>query len=193
MICPNCDRRINDDAVVCEYCGKELPRPEEEEELELEQEAVAEPRPLMGFLGATVGAVLSCLVIVLLPKLGLIPTLGGVLIPFFIFIGYSLLCKGKTKSGLGVCIMYTIFTPYIADRLNWSIWMRNNVAELEGITLMEAFLGMPIMLDAGKIELAPYYLELFKLYIFVAVGAVVYVAGVSRARKKKKMQQMQNQ
>ncbi len=191
MICPNCDRRIEDDAAVCEYCGKPLPEPEEVVEEELE--AVAEPRPLMGFLGATVGAVLSCLVIVLLPKLGLIPTLGGVLIPFFIFIGYSLLCKGKTKSGLGVCIMYTIFTPYIADRFNWSIWMMNNVAELEGITLMEAFLGMPIMLDAGKIELAPYYLELFKLYIFVAVGAVVYVAGVSRARKKKKMQQMQNQ
>ena len=191
MICPNCDRRIDDDALVCEYCGKELPEPEEEEILEPEEEMTApEGKPLMGFLGAAIGAILGCLVVILLPMMGLAPSFGGVVIAPFIFIGYSILCKGKTKSGLGVCIMFAIFTPYMADRANWAIWMMNNIPELQGIGFVDAFLGMPLMLDAGKIELNPYYLELFKLYIFAAVGAVAYVAGVMRARKKKKMQEM---
>ena len=200
MICPKCGKEVSDVIPVCELCGAALPKKMEdsEEELELEQEqeeAVNESKPLMGFLGALLGAALGCLLIVLLPQIGLTPAFGGIIIAPFIFIGYSILCKGKTKSGLGVCIMFSIFTPYIADRLNWAIWILNNakVLELEGITLFEAFLGMPIMLDAGKIELLPYYLELFKLYIFAAVGAVAYIAAVARARKKKKMQQMQQQ
>ena len=84
------------------------------EELELEQEqeeAVNESKPLMGFLGALLGAALGCLLIVLLPQIGLTPAFGGIIIAPFIFIGYSILCKGKTKSGLGVCIMFSIFTP----------------------------------------------------------------------------------
>ena len=195
MICPKCGKEVSDAIPVCELCGAALPKkteqPEAELELELEQqEVIDEPKPLMGFLGALLGAALSCLLIVMLPQIGLTPSFGGIVIAFFVFMGSGLLNKNRTKIGFGVCIMFVIFTPYIADRLNWSIWMLNNAKalELEGITLFEAFLGMPILLDAGKIELLPYYLELFKLYIFTAVGAVAYLAGVARGRRKKKMQ-----
>ena len=196
MICPNCDRNIEEDAVVCEYCGKTLSEPEEEEVLE--QEPVAEPRPLMGFLGATVGAALSCVLIVLLQKVGLVPSFGGLAVPFFIFIGYSLLCKGKTKSGLGVCIMFTVLTPYVAHQMNGAIWLMANVKEISGIPLSELsfyenFLLVPTAIAEDAINVVEYFMELFKLYIFAAAGAVAYVAGVSRARKKKKMQEKKNQ
>ena len=197
MICPNCDRKIDDEAVVCEYCGKELPEPEEEEEEQLE-EIVAEPKPLMGFLGACAGAVISCVLLTLLQKMGWSPAFGGVIIPFLIFIGYSLLCKGKTKSGLGVCIMFTLLTPYVAHQINGAIWMMANVKEISGIPLAELsfyenFLLVPTAIAEDAINVIEYFMDLFKLYIFTAIGAVVYVAGVTRARKKKKMQQMQNQ
>ena len=195
MICPNCDRRIDDDALVCEYCGKELPEPEEEEILEPEEEMTEpEGKPLMGFLGAAIGAILGCLVVILLPKIGLYAFFGGIVIPFTIFVGYSMMCKGKTKSGLGVCIMFTLLTPYVAHQIN-GVWLLESVKEISGIPLAELsfyekFLIVPAAIEADAINVIEYFMDLFKLYIFTAAGAVAYVAGVMRARKKKKMQEM---
>ena len=191
MICPNCDRKIEDDAQVCEYCGKPLPEPEEEEVL-LQQETAPEGKPLMGFLGATAGAILSCLVVVLLPKFGLSAYFGGIVVPFAIFVGYSLLCKGKTKSGLGVCIMFTLLTPYVAHQIN-GVTLLEGIEQISGIpvnelSFYEKFLLVPTAVELDAINVIEYFMDLFKLYIFVAAGTVAYVGGVMRARKKKKMQ-----
>ena len=197
MICPKCGREVSDAIAVCELCGAQLPKtkPEDEqEELELQQEKPEyEPKPLMGFLGAVLGAAVSCVLIVLLDKFGLNPTLGCLAIAFCVFIGSGLLNRRPTKIGFGVCIMFIVFTPYIADRLVWAMWIvENQVAlEVEGVTLLEAFLGMPILLDAGKIDFGSYLVELFNYYIFGAIGTVAYLAGVARGKKKKQMKENQ--
>ena len=193
MICPNCERRIEDDAAVCEYCGKVVPDPEEQEQ-EPEQELIEEPKPLRGFFGAILGAALSCAILVLLPKLGLSPIFGGIVVAFLIFIGYRLLNKNVTKIGFGVCIMFILITPYFANQLIWAAYEMSAINELsgfptEGLSLMEKFLLVPVALDEGKINVLSYFMGLFKLYIFTAVGAVAYLGGVARGRRKKKMKE----
>ena len=194
MICPNCDRRIPDDAEVCEYCGKPLPSEEEDEFDENDVDLGEEPKPLRGFTGALLGALLSTVLIALLPQWGMQPSFGGVVITFFVFMGYRLLSKTMTKIGVGVCLMFTLLTPYIADRIVWAVWVLENVTELsgfpmEGVSLMETFLLVPIALDEDKINVIEYFMGLLRLYLFTGVGGVAYLAGRMKGRRKKKQQE----
>ena len=194
MICPNCGEEISGVIAVCEFCGAQLPKKKIDEEPEevLEETLEQEPKPLMGFLGALIGAAISCALIMLLWRFGLLPSFGCIAIAFLVFMFSGLLNKNRTKIGFGVCIMFIVFTPYIADRLVWAAKLVQNAAELklaEDITLFEAFMGMPIMLDAEKIHAGEYLRGLFNSYIFTAIGAVAYLAGVARGKKKKQMKQ----
>lgn len=198
MICPKCGKEVSDAIPVCELCGAPLPKKEleeEPEELELEQQTDYKPKPFMGFVGALLGATVSSLLIMLLAKIGLTPSFGGLVIAFCVFIGSGLLNRRPTKIGFGVCIMFIVFTPYIADRLIWAMKIVENAKALElpeNISLLEAFLGMPILLDAGEIPIGMYMKELFNAYIFTAIGTVAYLAGVAKGKKKKKMKENQS-
>ena len=197
MICPECGKEISDDSLICELCNAQLAEPEsEEEDYEEEMEVTPDPegKPLMGFLGAVIGAVLSCLVVILLPEISFASYLGGLVVAPFIFIGYSYLCKGKTKSGLGVCIMFALITPYIAHQINWALWLAANVTEVSGIPIAELsayekFLLVPTAVAEDAINVIEYFMDLFKMYLFAVIGAVLYVGAVFRARRKKKAQQ----
>ena len=193
MLCPNCDRRIPDDAEVCESCGKPLPS-EEDEFDENDVDLGEEPKPLRGFTGALLGALLSTVLIALLPQWGMQPSFGGVVVAFFVFMGYRLLSKTMTKIGVGVCLMFTLLTPYIADRIVWAVWVLENVTELagfplEGVSLMETFLLVPVALDEDKINVIEYFMGLLRLYLFTGVGGVAYLAGRMKGRRKKKQQE----
>ena len=192
MICPNCDRRIPEDSEICEYCGKPLPQ-QEEEEYEEELVLENEPKPLRGFLGALLGALVSGAVIVLLPRLGLMPAFGGILVAFLVFIGYRLLNKNMTKIGVGVCIMFTLITPYVAHQAIQAIWIMENVKEYEGIAMnmsfMETFFFVPIAIELDIVNVIEYFMGLLRLYLFTAVGGVAYLGGRWRARRKAKQQE----
>ena len=191
MICPKCGKEVSDSIPFCELCGAKWPKPEEvelEEEKTVEdeeQEVVIdnEPKPLRGFVGALAGALAGCVVIVLLQEIGLIPSYGGIFLPFLIFIGYKLLNKNVTKTSLGVCIMFLLVTPYFADRATWAMWMIQNYKEF---TFSEAFLGMTILVDQGTIDATVYYAGLLKIYIFTLAGTIAYFVGLRSIRKKMK-------
>lgn len=190
MICPKCGKEVSDAIPFCELCGATLPKPQKEEDCAFEGEhehlqemADDEPKPLMGFLGALIGSVLSCVITVLLQEIGLISAYGGILIPFLIFIGSKLLNKNRTKIGVGVCVMFLLVTPYFADRATWALWLMDKIKDL---SFMDAFLGMTIMLDAEYIDLTAYFAGLMKIYIFTAAGAVAYFAAAAKAKKRMK-------
>ena len=198
MICPECGKEIGDTDLLCEHCGAVLAEFETEEEFYEEEADVTvdpEAKPLKGFLGAMIGAFLSCLVVALLPQIGVKASFAGLIVVPFIFIGYSLLCKGKTKSGLGVCIMFALITPYIAHQVNWAIWLAANVTEVGGIPVAELsayqkFLLVPTAVTEDVINVIEYFMDLFKLYIFAMAGAAIYVGTVMRARRKKRAREM---
>ena len=188
MICPKCGKEVGTAVPFCEFCGATLPKqPEEDCAFEGEHEHLQEleeaPKPLLGFLGALGGAILGGAVMVLISRLGFVSAYGGLALTFLIFMGYRLLSKKMSKIGFGVCIMFALVTPYFADRVDWALWL---MEELKELTFTEAFFGVQIMLDAGYIDVGTYYSSLLQVYLFTAAGAVAYISSIFKARRNAK-------
>ena len=123
---------------------------------------------ITGIIGAVIGAVIGAAVIILLSRLGFIASISGFILAICTLKGYELLGRRFSMTGLIVCLILIIVTPYIADRLDWAILVKESNPD---VSLWEAFSMIPDLIKYEFIEKSVYIKNLVMLYLFAAIGA----------------------
>ena len=127
------------------------------------------PNILMGILGALLGALIGGAVIILLNRLGVVSAASGALLSVCVIFGYMKLGNGFGFPGVLISLALIAVTPYLADRLDWALLIKEAYNEY---SLMEAFRAVPDFIEFGAIDSGVYAESLGRIYIFAAIGAV---------------------
>lgn len=124
---------------------------------------------VLGIVGALIGAVLGGASIILLSQIGYIASISGLILAFCTLKGYQLLGKGMSTTGVVICLILMIVTPFAADWLDWGILL---LKELEpyGFTYLECLEILPGMLADTPELMGEYLKNLGMLYLFVVLG-----------------------
>lgn len=72
--------------------------------------------------------------------------------------------------GILICVALMLLTPYIADRMDWAIFIMQEWADY-GVTFGQAFTVVPELLADGSIEMFAYIKNLLMIYGFALLGA----------------------
>jgi hypothetical protein len=148
--------------------------------MEFEHEVMEQAAPVevkapenvfLGVIGALVGALLGGASIILLSQLGYVASISGVILAFCTLKGYQLLGKQLSKKGIVLCVILMLVTPFIADWIDWAIFLMKDMPEY-GITLVEACVLLGELMAEGYMDMAEYARNLGMIYLFVALGAV---------------------
>lgn len=123
---------------------------------------------ITGILGAIIGAAIGAAVIILLSRLGFIASISGFILAICTLKGYALLGRRFSMTGFVVCMTLIVITPYLADRLDWAILLKESSPEL---SLWDAFKMIPDLIKMDIIEKSVYIKNLVMLYLFAAIGA----------------------
>ena len=124
----------------------------------------------LGILGALVGALIGAASIILLNMIGYVASLSGVVLAVCTLKGYEFLGKVLSKKGVIICIVLMVLTPFVADWVCWALVVMDAWADY-GVTFVDAFLAVPMLLMDGSITLFDYLKDLGMLYLFVVLGA----------------------
>ena len=135
---------------------------------------------VMGVIGALIGALLGAASIILLSQLGYIAAISGVILALCTLKGYELLGKNLSRKGIVVCVILMLITPFIADWIDWAIYLKRELGDY-GMSLMDCCVLMVDMLKAGYVEMGEYLKNLGMIYLFVVMGA----AGILKSAFKK--------
>ena len=157
MNCKNCGNEIPDGQKQCGSCG-EVTAAEKRENV------------VTGIVGAIIGAAIGAGSIIGLSQLGYIASVSGLILAVCTLKGYELLGGKLSKKGILISVALMLLMPYIADRLDWAIVIKQAWAEY-GVTFGEAFAAVPELLADGSIEMGDYVKNLLMIYGFVALGA----------------------
>lgn len=122
---------------------------------------------VLGLVGALVGAVLGGASIVLLSQMGYVASISGLILAVATLKGYELLGRNLSKTGVVLCVILMIVTPFLADWIDWSIIL---MAEYE-VSFAEAFAAFGEMLFGGYVIMSEYLKNLGMIYLFVVLGA----------------------
>ena len=125
---------------------------------------------LLGLIGALVGAVLGGASIILLSQLGYVASISGFLLAVCTLKGYELLGKRLSKKGIVLCVLLMIVTPFLADWIDWAIYLMKDVPEY-GLTIVDACILMGELMAEGYVDMAEYAKNLGMIYLFVIIGA----------------------
>lgn len=133
--------------------------------------AVPAPREnvVTGIVGALIGAAIGGAVIILLGRLGYVASISGWILAVCTMKGYQLLGKGFSMKSAIICLILIIVTPYLADRLDWALYVKD--AWGDEVTLGEAFAIVPELIGLDASLKAEYIKGLVMIYIFAALGA----------------------
>ena len=158
MNCHKCGNPLEEGTKRCDQCGFPV------REVKKQENVVA------GFVGALIGALLGAASIILLSQLGYIASISGLILAVCTLKGYELLGGTLSKKGIVISIVLMLVTPYLADRIDWAIFLVQEWAEYN-ITIGEAFAVIPLLLEDGSIEIGEYIKNLLMIYGFVLLGA----------------------
>lgn len=125
---------------------------------------------LLGLIGALVGAVLGGASIILLSQLGYVASISGVILAVCTLKGYELLGKGLSKKGIVLCVLLMVVTPFLADWIDWAIYLMKDVPEY-GLTIVDACVLLGELMAEGYVDMAEYAKNLGMIYLFVIIGA----------------------
>lgn len=170
MNCNHCGNPLEDGAESCSFCGQ--PVTPEVTVLPVQTAVTVEPRKenvLTGIVGALLGAAIGGIVIILLSQIGLVASISGLLLAVCTLKGYELLGRKLSIKGVIICLVLIIITPYLADRLDWAMILRDSWDN--EITLAEAFIIVPEVIAMDAEIKAEYIKCLVLLYVFAAMGA----------------------
>jgi len=137
------------------------------------------PNVLKGILGAFLGALIGGAVIILLSRLGVVSAASGVLLSVCVIMGYLKLGNSFGFPGVIICLAFIAATPYLADRLDWAILIKEAFNEY---SLAEAFRAVPQFIEFGAIDGDVYADSLGQIYLFAAIGAVPTLIKFFRAK-----------
>lgn len=160
MNCNICGRMIPKNTATCPVCGVEVTPP-------------AMPKReniLTGIVGALLGAAIGGAVILLLGRLGFIASISGFILAVCTLKGYELLGRQLSAKGAIICIVLIAVTPYIVDRLDWAFVIQESITDMD-ITLADAFMAVPDLIEADIIAKTDYLKNLGMLYLFALFGA----------------------
>lgn len=179
MICENCGTTIPEGNTTCAFCGQAVKQQTATQTLAQSQTLTTVERPvenmIPGIIGAVIGAALGGASIILFSRLGYVAAISGLILAFCTFKGYELLGKHLSKKSIIICLVLILITPYIADRIDWAILIKESFSEY---TLAEAFAAVPVYIEAGAIEMSDYVISLLMVYGFAALGAFSSVKDV---------------
>lgn len=179
MNCEHCGNPIPLGITACEFCGQEVPQQAQQTQQTFQaQQFQPQTSPIIpkrenviaGFVGALIGASIGAGVIILLSRLGFVASISGLILAICTLKGYELLGGRLSKKGAIICIILIVITPYIADRIDWAIVIKDSYSEY-GITLGDAFAVVPDFVKEGVIEKFDYFKSLIMIYAFAALGA----------------------
>lgn len=197
MYCKNCGFSMDDNATICDICGNPIETsqasnnvasstpnsnatystPQREADYASNYVIVGNERPLLGIIGALVGAAIGGASIVLLSRLGFVASISGLILAFCTVKGYNLLGKRITNKGAIICIILILITPYLANRLDWALSIKEVYAEYH-LTLMESFSLVSDFIAEGVIDKSTYISGLIMVYLFAAFGAYSFLKSI---------------
>ena len=125
---------------------------------------------LLGLIGALVGAILGGASIILLSQIGYIASISGFILAVCTLKGYELLGKRLSGKGIALCILLMIVTPFLADYIDWAIYLMRDYPEYE-LTIVDACIAMAGLMAEGYVDMAEYLKNLGMIYLFVVLGA----------------------
>lgn len=133
-------------------------------------EVKAPENTLLGLIGALVGAILGGASIILLSQLGYIASISGFILAFCTLKGYELLGKRLSKKGIVICVILMLITPFIADWIDWSIYLMRDYPEYD-MTILDACITFGALIAEGAVDMFEYVKNLGMIYLFVVLGA----------------------
>ena len=125
---------------------------------------------LLGLIGALVGAILGGASIILLSQIGYIASISGFILAICTLKGYELLGKRLSGKGIALCILLMIVTPFLADWIDWAIYLMRDYPEYE-LTIVDACVALAGLMAEGYVDMAEYLKNLGMIYLFVVLGA----------------------
>ena len=125
---------------------------------------------LLGLIGALVGAILGGASIILLSQIGYIASISGFILAICTLKGDELLGKRLSGKGIALCILLMIVTPFLADWIDWAIYLMRDYPEYE-LTIVDACIAMAGLMAEGYVDMAEYLKNLGMIYLFVVLGA----------------------
>lgn len=162
MNCKKCGRELPGNAAVCDGCGAPVQ---------------GKPENVMtGVVGAIIGAVLGGASIILLSQLGMVAAISGVILAVCTLKGYELLGGQLSKRGIIISCVLMAITPYIADRIDWAIWILQEFPDY-GLTFADAFAMVHEVADTTS-----YLSGIGMVYLFVVLGAFGTLKGLFKKK-----------
>ena len=172
--CGNCDDKqqivdwykINDNyGCFCNNCIAKI-----EDNLKQNQVQTTNIKPNLpkGIVGAIGGALLGLIVWEIIYKLGFIAAIGGFAIAFGALFGFEKLGKGLNKNSVTICIVITILTVWLANRVAWSLEAYAGLSNY--YSFFECFYNLSELLKVNDLVEA-YYGDLFLGFAFTALGS----------------------
>ena len=140
----------------------------------LETPAPAEmPAPesfVLGLIGALVGAILGGASIILLSQIGYIASISGFILAVCTLKGYELLGKRLSGKGIVLCVLLMIVTPFVADWIDWAIYLMRDYPEY-GLNIFDSCILVGELMAEGYVDMFEYFKNLGMIYLFVILGA----------------------
>lgn len=157
MNCKKCGNEIPEGQNICGVCGTAVAAEKHE-------------NVVTGIVGAIIGAAIGAGSIIGLSQLGYIASISGLILAVCTLKGYELLGGKLSTKGIVISAVLMLLTPYLADRLDWAIVIKQAWEEY-GVTFAEAFAAVPELLADGSIEMSAYVKNLLMIYGFAVLGA----------------------
>ena len=157
MNCSKCGNPVAEGRKRCDQCGFPV------------KEETKKENVVAGVVGAFIGALLGAGCIILISQLGYIASVSGLVLAVCTMKGYELLAGKLSGKGIAISIVLMLLTPYLADRIDWAIFLMQEWAEY-GVTFGEAFAIFPELLADGSVEMGAYIKNLLMIYGFALVG-----------------------
>lgn len=129
----------------------------------------------LGLVGAFVGSLIGAISIVIIGQLGFVAAISGIIMGICTVKGYELLAKKLSFKGIVISIIMMIIMTYIGHKTSFAISVANYYA----------FQSISQLIKEGYIKGNVYYAELFKVYIFTAIGAIPTIINSYRNNKMK--------
>lgn len=174
MTCPKCGTPTVPGASFCEHCGQALNQQREPQQNPVPVQK--KENMVTGIVGALIGAALGGGSIILLSQLGYVAAISGLILAVCTLKGYELLGGRLSGTGIVICVVLMLATPYFADRLDWAIVVMNSFSDM-GVTLGEAYGMIPMLIEEEAIAMADYLKNLLMIYGFVLLGAFSTLRG----------------
>lgn len=200
MYCKNCGNFLSDDATSCNYCGcatqgTNMTGAGSTEQYSyvnnnqnnmsvLSQKntgyAGTKENVITGIIGALIGAIIGGAVIILLSRIGLVASISGWILAICAIKGYQLLGKGFSIKGMIICLILIVITPYLANKLDWALYVReaydNEIGLGRAISLLSNMMSFDSQLKAQYIK------SLLMIYLFAGIGGISTILGVFKQK-----------